>query len=90
VLAELRAGDGGIQFATFVGGTHRQNANWYNDEASGVFANSFGDVYVTGCTLGDRLSVTPNALQKQPAGNADAFVLRMKFANSQKGVSAIR
>lgn len=79
VFAELRARDGRTEYATFVGGTRRQNANWYNDEASGVFANANGDVYVTGCTLGDRLPVTRDALQRLPAGNADAFVLRMKF-----------
>jgi hypothetical protein len=83
-LAELRAYDGRIQFATFVGGTRHQNASWYNDEATGVFANAKGDVYVTGCTLDDRLPVTPSALQTRPAGNADVFVLRMKFVSSQQ------
>jgi hypothetical protein len=83
VLAELRANDGSIQYATFVGGTHNQHASWYNDEATGVFANARGDVYVTGCTADNRFPVTPNALQPQPAGNADAFVLRMRFASSQ-------
>jgi Beta-propeller repeat len=78
-LAELRAHDGRIQFATFVGGTRHQNANWYNDEATGVVANARGDIYVTGCTLDSRVPVTPNALQTQPAGNADAFVLRIRF-----------
>lgn len=81
-LAELRADDGRIQFATFVGGTRHQNVSWYNDEATGVVANAKGDVYVTGCTLDDRLPVTPNALQPRPAGNADAFVLRMRFVSS--------
>ena len=85
-LAELRAYDGRIQFATFIGGTRHQNANWYNDEATGVFANAGGDVYVTGCTLDNRLPVTPNAFQTQPAGNADAFVLRMKFESSHQAV----
>jgi hypothetical protein len=82
-LTELRAYDGSIRYATFVGGTRHQNANWYNDEATAVFANSRGDVYVTGCTLDDRLPVTPNASQTRPAGNADAFVLRMRFSSSQ-------
>jgi len=86
ILAELRANDGRIQFATFVGGTRHQNANWYNDEATGIFANADGDVYVTGCTLDDRLPVTPNVLQTRPAGNADAFVLRMRFPSSRLAV----
>jgi len=85
-LAELRAYDGGIQFATFVGGTRHQEANWYNDEATGVVANASGDVYVTGCTLDNRFPVTPSALQTRPAGNADAFVLRMRFVSSQQAV----
>ena len=86
MLAELHAYDGRIRFATFVGGTRHQNANWYNDEATGVFANARGDVYVTGCTLDNRFPVTPNALQTQPAGNADAFVLRMRFVSSQQAI----
>ena len=86
MLAELRAYDGRIRFATFIGGTRHQNANWYNDEATGVFANARGDVYVTGCTLDNRFPVTPNALQTQPAGNADAFVLRMRFVSSQQAI----
>lgn len=86
-LAELRAYDGRIQFATFVGGTRHQNASWYNDEATGVLANAKGDVYLTGCTLDDRLPVSPKALQPRPAGNADAFVLRMRFVSSQEAAS---
>ena len=39
MLAELRAYDGRIRLATFIGGTRHQNANRYNDEATGVFAN---------------------------------------------------
>src|SRR6266480_3348548 len=86
MLAELCAYDGRIRFATFIGGTRHQNANWYNDEATGVFANARGDVYVTGFTLDNRFPVTPNALQTQPAGNADAFVLRMRFVSSQQAI----
>lgn len=80
ILVRLRASDGQIQFSTFVGGTQQQNVSWYNDEATGVFANNKGDVFVTGCTLDHRLPVTANALHPQPRGNADAFVLRLKFA----------
>jgi len=79
ILARLRASDGRIQYATFVGGSH-QHASWYNDEATGVFANTHGDVYVTGCTLDDRLPVTLGAFQRRPKSNAEPFVLRMKFA----------
>jgi hypothetical protein len=82
-LIRLRASDGRIQFATFVGGTRRQNVSWYNDMATGVFANASGDVYVTGGTLDDRLSVTHGALQPRSKGNVDPFVLRMKFAASE-------
>ncbi len=53
-LAELRAYDSRIQFATFVGGSRRQNAHWYSKEATGVLASPSGDVYVTGCTLDNR------------------------------------
>jgi hypothetical protein len=77
-LAQLRASDGRLEFATFVGGT-RYDASWYNDEATGVAATPNGDVYVTGCTMGARLPVTRNALQRQPRGNAEPFVLRLKF-----------
>jgi hypothetical protein len=82
-LVRLRASDGRIQFATFVGGTRRQNVSWYNDMATGVFANASGDVYVTGGTLDDRLPVTHGALQPRSKGNVDGFVLRMKFAGSE-------
>ena len=82
-LIRLRASDGLIQFATFVGGTRRQNASWYNDMATGVFANASGDVYVTGGTLDDRLPVTHGALQPRSKGNVDGFVLRMTFAASK-------
>jgi hypothetical protein len=78
-LIRLRASDGRIQFATFVGGTRRQNVSWYNDMATGVFANARGDVYVTGGTLDDRLPATRGALQPRSKGNVDPFVLRMKF-----------
>ena len=82
ILVRLRSEDGRIEFATFVGGTRQQNVSWYNDEATGVFANENGDVLVTGCTLDDRLPGTSNALQARRKGNADAFVLRMKFASA--------
>jgi hypothetical protein len=88
ILARLRAYDGEIQYATFVGGTRHPEASWYNDEATGVFANNNGDIYVTGCTVDDRLPVTAGALQAQRKGNADAFVLRMKFAASQQTIQA--
>jgi hypothetical protein len=86
LLAKLRAYDGLIQYATFAGGTRHPNASWYNDEATGVFANASGDVYITGCTAGDRLPVTPSAFQTRLAGNSDAFVLRMRFVSSQQAV----
>jgi len=79
VLARLRASDGRIEYATFVGGTRVPDASWYNDEATGVFASPSGDVFVTGCTLDDRLPVSSNALQPRPKGNSEPFVLRMKF-----------
>lgn len=83
ILAQLRAEDGRIEYATFLGGTRQQNTAWYNDEATGVVANASGDVYVAGCTLDDRLPVTAGALQPRRAGNADAFVLRMKFVGGE-------
>jgi hypothetical protein len=86
--ARRRTYDGEIQYATFVGGTRHPDANWYNDEAAGVFANNNGDVYITGCTVDDRLPVTAGALQAERKGNADAFVLRMKFAASQQTIPA--
>lgn len=79
ILMRLRASDGRIQFATFVGGTRRPGASWYNDEATGVVANADGDVYVTGCTLDDRLPVSHGALQPRPKGNSEPFVLRLRF-----------
>jgi len=77
-LIQLRASDGELQFATFLGGT-RIPASWYNDEATGVFATANRDVFVTGCTLDDRLPVSRGALQPRPRGNSEPFVLRMKF-----------
>jgi hypothetical protein len=81
ILARLRSSDGRLQYSTFVGGT-RRHASWYNDEATGVFANRSGDVFLTGCTLDDRLPVSRGALQPQPKGNSEPFVLRLKFAPS--------
>ncbi len=81
ILARFRASDGRLLFATFIGGT-RQPASWYNDEATGVFANPNGDVYVTGCSLDDRIPVSPGALQARPKGNSEPFVLRIEFAPS--------
>jgi hypothetical protein len=79
-LIRLRTSDGQILFATFVGGTRQPHASWYNDEATGAFANKNGDVYVTGCTLDDRLPVSNGALQPRRKGNSEPFVLRMKFS----------
>ena len=78
ILARLRASDGGLQYCTFIGGT-RRHASWYNDEATGVAANRNGEVFVTGCTLDDRLPVSRGALQPRPKGNSEPFVLRLKF-----------
>ena len=78
-LIQLRASDGQVQFATFIGGIRQPHASWYNDEATAVFVNTDGDVYVTGCTLDDRLPVSTDALQPRPKGNSEPFVLRMKF-----------
>ena len=80
-LARLRSADGNIEYATFVGGTRQPDASWYNDEATGVVASPSGDVYLTGCTLDDRLPVTSTAFQPRRKGNADAFVLRLRFAD---------
>jgi hypothetical protein len=77
-LIQLRASDGKLQFATFLGGT-RIPASWYNDEATGVLATANRDVFVTGCTLDDRLPVSRGALQPRPRGNSEPFVLRMTF-----------
>jgi hypothetical protein len=71
ILMRLRASDGRVEFATFVGGTRKPHASWYNDEATGIAANATGDVYVTGCTLDDRLPVTPTAFQPRPKGNSE-------------------
>jgi hypothetical protein len=81
-LIRLRTSDGRIRFATFVGGTRRPHASWYNDEATGAFANKNGDVYVTGCTLDGRLPVSNGALQPRPKGNSEPFVLRMHFGGN--------
>jgi Beta-propeller repeat len=85
ILMRLRASDGRVQFATFVGGTRRPHVQKYNDEATGVWANNNGDVYLTGCSLDDRLPVSTWALQPRPKtiGQSEPFVLRMKFAVSQ-------
>ncbi len=77
-LIRLRASDGKLQFATFLGGT-RIHASWYNDAATGVFAAANGDIFVTGCTLDDQLPVSRGALQPRPRGNSEPFVLRLKF-----------
>jgi hypothetical protein len=66
------------------------DASWYSDEATGVFANNNGEVFVTGCTVDDGLPVTSGALQAQRKGNADAFLLRMKFAASQQTIQAVK
>jgi Beta-propeller repeat len=81
ILASFRALDGRLQFATFIGGT-RLPASWYNDEATGVSANPNGDVYVTGCSLDDRVPVSAGALQPHPKGNSEPFVLRIDFAHA--------
>jgi hypothetical protein len=47
-------------------------------------------VYVTGCTVDDRLPVTPGAFEAQRKGNADAFLLRMRIAASQQAVQSDR
>jgi hypothetical protein len=77
-LVQLRSMNGQIVFSTFLGGTREQGASWYNDEATSVVATSAGDVFVTGCTLGGRLPVTSSAFQRQPKGNAEPFVLRLR------------
>ena len=77
-LIQLRASDGKLQFATFLGGT-RIPASWYNDEATGVFVTANRDIFVTGCTLDDRLPVSRGVLQPRPKGNSEPFVVRMKF-----------
>jgi hypothetical protein len=59
---------GEIQYATFVGGTRHSDASCYNAEATGVFANNNGDVYVTRCTVDDSLPATSGALQAQRKG----------------------
>jgi hypothetical protein len=81
ILARFRGLDGRLQFATFIGGT-RLPACWYNDETTGVVANTNGEVYVTGCSLDDRVPISPGALQPHPKGNSDPFVLRIDFPPS--------
>jgi Beta-propeller repeat len=81
ILVRFRALDGRLQFASFIGGT-RLPASWYNDDATGVVANTNGDVYVTGCSLDDRVPVSAGALQPHPKGNSEPFVLRIDFAHA--------
>lgn len=85
VLVKLRATDGNIEYATFVGGTQVKDASWYNDEATSLHATPKGDLFLTGCTLGGRLKVSTSAFQPRPAGNSDPFVLRLDLQpTSQK------
>jgi hypothetical protein len=90
-LLRLHAADGGIQYATFLGGRHMP-ASWYNDYASGVFASANGDVYVAGGTLDDRLPVSPGAQQPRPkvVGQSEPFLFRMKFPVLSSGRSNTR
>src|SRR5215470_12934709 len=77
ILVRLRTSTGQLQFATFVSGTQARYADWHNDAATGVFADTSGNVYVTGYTIGDRLPVTRTASQAKRKDNTEAFVLRM-------------
>lgn len=83
ILARFRSFDGQLQFATFLGGTRNKEADWHNDAATGVLANVSGNVYVSGYTIDDRISVTQNAPQPRPKGNTEPFVLRLKFKTSR-------
>jgi Beta-propeller repeat len=79
VLVRLRSSDGQLRFATFLGGTTVATADWHNDAATGILADSSGNVYVSGYSIDDRLPVTPGAPQPKRKGNTEPFVLRLRF-----------
>jgi hypothetical protein len=60
-------GTASLSYATYLGGSGE-------DEAKKVTVDSAGRVIVAGYTLSTNFPLTPNALQTQYGGNADAFV----------------
>lgn len=70
-LAKLRTGDGSLDYATYLGGAQ-------SDSASGIAADSFGSIYLTGLTQSSDFPTTPGAFDLSYAGEGDAFVARIR------------
>jgi uncharacterized protein (TIGR03437 family) len=62
--------NGGIAYATFLGGTRR-------DAANGVSVSASGDAFVTGITESTTFPVSGKPLHDKPIGQIDAFVLKL-------------
>jgi Beta-propeller repeat len=79
ILVRLRASNGQLQFASFLGGTRLTTADWHNDAATGIRCDTSGNVYVSGYSIDDQLPVTQGAPQAHRTGNTEPFALRLKF-----------
>ncbi|MBS1807057.1 MAG: SBBP repeat-containing protein, partial [Acidobacteria bacterium] len=66
-----------LAFSTVLGG------DGFNEEGSGIAVDREHNVYVTGHSDSKRFPVTPNAYQKENAGWADGFVMKLKPDGSQ-------
>jgi hypothetical protein len=68
---DLRAsGPASLVYSTYLGGTG-------DDECRAAAVGKSGDIFVSGTTRSGDFPVTRNALQTQPSGGQDAFVIRL-------------
>lgn len=73
-VAKLNATGAALIYSTLIGGAG-------DDTGNGVAVDSGGNAYITGGTTSINFPVV-NALQPSPAGNGDAFVLKLNASGS--------
>ena len=66
-------------FKTVAVRTQARYADWHNDVATGVFADTSRNLYLTGYTIGDRLPVTRTVSQAKRKDDTEPFVRCMKL-----------
>jgi hypothetical protein len=71
-VAKLNAAGSALDYATFLGGSSR-------DEGEGIAVDGSGAAYVTGSTFSDDFPTTPGAFDTSGNGHCDAFVVKLQL-----------
>ncbi len=77
-VARFDLGDGGLDFATYLGG-------WGWDQGDGIALDTAGNAFVVGHTKSPDFPTTPGAIDRNLSGGSDAFVVKLDSMGVELG-----